>query len=109
MSLITMNMAGSATLTPAGEPSSPGREENRLVERFVRGDAGAFDQIVELYQHRIARLASRLLGWPSDVDDVVQEVFLAIFKNLDKFRHQNALNQEMALRIAAQSIRNILH
>ena len=64
-------------------------EEQILVERFGRGPRhrkndpeqmqkwvdSAFDRIVERYAADIAALANRLLGWPQDVDDVVQDVF----------------------------------
>ena len=61
-------------------------EEQILVERFGRGDDSAFDRIVERYAAEVAALANRLLGWPQDVDDVVQEVFMAAFLGLRKFR-----------------------
>jgi len=61
-------------------------EELALVERFRRGDDSAFDRIVEQYSADIAALANRLLGWPGDVDDVVQEVFVAAFLGLKRFR-----------------------
>jgi len=61
-------------------------EELALVERFRRGDDSAFDRIVEQYSAEVAALANRLLGWPGDVDDVVQEVFVAALVGLKKFR-----------------------
>lgn len=61
-------------------------EEQDLAERFRRGDDSAFDRIVEQHAAEIAALANRLLGWPGDVDDVVQEVFLAAFLALKRFR-----------------------
>ena len=61
-------------------------EDARLVGQFLRGDGAAFDQLVQAHQNRVARLAYRLLGWSGEVDDVVQEVFLAVFKNVAKFR-----------------------
>ena len=61
-------------------------EEQDLVARFRRGDDSAFDRIVEQHSAEIAALANRLLGWPGDVDDVVQEVFLAAFLALKRFR-----------------------
>lgn len=61
-------------------------EEQILVERFRRGDDSAFDRIVERHAAEIAALANRLLGWPQDVDDVVQDVFLAAFTGLKTFR-----------------------
>ena len=79
-------MAGSKTAETTGQPQAPVRRERQLVERFIRGDDSAFDEIVAAYQGRVAGLAYRLLGWPGDVEDVVQEVFLAVFRNLGKFR-----------------------
>ena len=61
-------------------------EEKILVERFGRGDDSAFDRIVARYAAEVAALANRLLGWPQDVDDVVQDVFMAAFTGLRKFR-----------------------
>ncbi len=63
-------------------------EEQALVERFRRGDDSAFDGIVEKYAAEIAAFANRLLGWPQDVEDVVQDVFISAFAGLRKFRGQ---------------------
>ena len=62
-----------------------------LVEKFSRGDETAFDRIVEVYSADIAVLANRLLGWPGDVEDIVQEVLLAAFLGLKKFRCECSL------------------
>ena len=50
-----------------------------------------FDQIVAAHQARVARLASRLLGWRGDVDDVVQDVFLAALRSIGKFRGESSV------------------
>jgi len=63
-------------------------EEQALVERFRRGDDSAFDRIVEQHSAAVAALANRLLGWPGDVDDLVQDVFVSAFVGLKKFRGQ---------------------
>ena len=42
--------------------------------------------MIALYQSRVARLASRLLGWRADVEDVVQDVFLAAMTKAHRFR-----------------------
>jgi len=51
----------------------------------------AFDRIVERYSADIAVLTNRLLGWPNDVEDVVQDIFLAVFVGLKKFRGECSL------------------
>jgi RNA polymerase sigma-70 factor (ECF subfamily) len=60
--------------------------EDLLVEQISRIDESAFDKIVEQYTTDVAALANRLLGWPGDVEDVTQDVFLAAFVGLKKFR-----------------------
>ena len=61
-------------------------DDELWVVQFNRGDESAFDRIVERYATDVAALANRLLGWPGDVEDVTQEVFLAVFLGLKRFR-----------------------
>lgn len=61
-------------------------DDERLVEQFNRGDESAFDRIVGQYSSDVASLASRLLGWSGEVEDVTQDIFLAAFLGLKKFR-----------------------
>jgi len=70
-------------------------EDESLVGRFKRGDEAAFDEIVAQFQSEIAALAHRLLAWSGDVDDVVQEVFLAVYLNLKRFRGESSLRSWM--------------
>jgi RNA polymerase sigma-70 factor (ECF subfamily) len=49
-------------------------------------DGQLFDRLVAAHTGCVTRLAHRLLGWSGDVEDVVQDVFLAAYKNLPKFR-----------------------
>jgi RNA polymerase sigma factor (sigma-70 family) len=59
-----------------------------LVHRFRRGDSTAFEEVVAQFQPRLAMLAYRLLGWRSrsEVEDVVQEVFLSALTHCHRFR-----------------------
>lgn len=66
-------------------------DERVLVERFNGGDDGAFERIVEIHSEGVGGLANRLLCWGGDVEDVVQDVFLAAFVGLKKFRFQCSL------------------
>ena len=61
-------------------------DDELLVRQFSQGDDSAFDRIVKGYSADIAVLANRLLGWPGEVEDIVQDVFLAAFLGLKKFR-----------------------
>jgi len=66
-------------------------DDELLVEQFRRGDKSAFERIVEQYSADVAALANRLLGWPGDVEDITQDIFLAAFLGLKKFRCECSL------------------
>ena len=66
-------------------------DDELLVKQFNNGDNSAFDRIVEAYSAEVAAFANRLLGWPGDVDDIVQDVFLAALLGLKKFRCECSL------------------
>ena len=56
------------------------------------GEAASFEQLVRLHEPKVRRLTYRLLGWRSaEVDDVVQDVFLALLKRLGTFRGDASL------------------
>ena len=66
-------------------------DEKSLIEQFKNGNTDVFDEIIDYYAPDLAALANRLLGWPGDVDDLLQDVFLAAFVGLKKFRCQSTL------------------
>ena len=66
-------------------------DDELLVEQFRRGDKSAFERIVEQYSADVAVLANRMLGWPGDVEDITQDIFLAAFLGLKKFRCECSL------------------
>ncbi|HEX2658035.1 MAG TPA: sigma-70 family RNA polymerase sigma factor [Polyangia bacterium] len=58
------------------------------------GHADARRQIDELFkQHSafVARLVFRLLGRNDEVDDIVQDVFVGLFRGLERMRHPQAM------------------
>jgi RNA polymerase sigma-70 factor (ECF subfamily) len=61
-----------------------------LVERAQRGDRRAFDLLVEKYQRKLARLLSRLIRDPGEVEDVTQEAFVKAYRALPSFRGESA-------------------
>jgi RNA polymerase sigma-70 factor, ECF subfamily len=68
------------TVVTTVEPS-----DEVLAVRAAAGDDLAFETIVERYQRRIFRLASRLTS-DTDAPDVLQETFLQIYRHLSSFR-----------------------
>jgi RNA polymerase sigma-70 factor (ECF subfamily) len=61
-----------------------------LVERAQRGDKRAFELLVEKYQRKLARLLSRLIRDPGEVEDVTQEAFVKAYRALPSFRGDSA-------------------
>ncbi len=61
-------------------------DETALIRAAQNGDRAAFEQLVRAYDQSVLRLAMNLLRSPEDAQDVYQEAFLRVYKNLDKFR-----------------------
>jgi RNA polymerase sigma-70 factor (ECF subfamily) len=61
-------------------------DEAELIRAAQRGDQRAFEQLVRLYDQNVLRLALNLLRSPEDANDIYQEAFLRVFKNLHTFR-----------------------
>jgi RNA polymerase sigma-70 factor, ECF subfamily len=61
-------------------------EDRVLVDKSRRGDREAFDELVAKYYKRIYNLAYRFVGEPEEANDLAQEIFLATYQNLSKFR-----------------------
>src|SRR6266853_265471 len=61
-------------------------DEPELIRAAQRGDQRAFEQLVRLYDQNVLRLALNLLRSPEDANDIYQEAFLRVFKNLHTFR-----------------------
>jgi len=64
--------------------------DQQLVERVQRGDKRAFELLVEKYQRKLARLLSRLIRDPGEVEDVTQEAFIKAYRALPSFRGDSA-------------------
>jgi RNA polymerase sigma-70 factor (ECF subfamily) len=61
-------------------------DESALIRAAQHGDAGAFEELVRLYDQSVLRLALNLLRSPEDANDIYQEAFLRVYKNLHTFR-----------------------
>ncbi|MBP3962658.1 MULTISPECIES: sigma-70 family RNA polymerase sigma factor [Paenibacillus] len=59
--------------------------EAQLVMLSRQGDETAFNKLVELYKDKLSRMAHRILRSKTDTEDVVQETFLKVYLNLNRF------------------------
>jgi RNA polymerase sigma-70 factor (ECF subfamily) len=66
-------------------------DDLRLVESLRSGEERAYEELLTRFQQPVYVLALRLLEDPSGASDVVQEVFLKVFRNVASFRGQSTL------------------
>jgi RNA polymerase sigma-70 factor, ECF subfamily len=61
-------------------------EDNPLVAGTLQGDLSSYEALVAKYQSRIFATARRYARRESDVEDIVQEVFIKAFQKIHTFR-----------------------
>ncbi|MEQ8763552.1 MAG: sigma-70 family RNA polymerase sigma factor [Planctomycetota bacterium] len=57
-----------------------------LMLRVQRGDMSAFTELVDVYQHNVVSMVSRLVKDRVLAEDLAQEVFLKIFRARERYR-----------------------
>jgi len=77
-------------------------DEAALLEKLRKGDAAAYRELVDAYSPRVYRLALGMLGDPAEAEDVLQETFLSVYRNIGGFRGDSGLGTWI-YRIAANA------
>src|SRR5204863_411835 len=80
-------------------------DDSDLIARAQRGDAAAYEEIVQRYQQIAFRTAYVVTGSAADAEDAAQEGFVKAFRALDRFRAGAELRPWL-LRIVANEARN---
>ena len=57
------------------------KELDMTVARAQKGDADAFEQLVNTYRDQVFRLALRMCGNEADADEAAQDAFLSAWKS----------------------------
>jgi RNA polymerase sigma-70 factor, ECF subfamily len=66
-------------------------DDNWLLSGLREGTAEAYELLIASYQQPVYNLVARLLNDSSDASDVVQEVFLKVFRKVGAFRGESTL------------------
>ncbi|MCC6162423.1 MAG: sigma-70 family RNA polymerase sigma factor [Acidobacteria bacterium] len=99
-------MAGELSMKPVTlDWAGLGDGEAALVSRCLSGDELACTELVETHQRMVYQLAFHLLGDKEEALDLSQDVFLTVFRMLDRFRGQSAL-RTWIYRIVVNQARN---
>jgi RNA polymerase sigma-70 factor (ECF subfamily) len=56
-----------------------------LIERCLRGDQAAWEQIVKQHWRKVFNVAYKFVGSHEQAEDLTQDIFLKIFKSLETF------------------------
>ena len=72
---------------PAMSPDSQSATAivDELIERCLKGDQQAWEQIVRLHWRKVFNVAYKFVGKHDEAEDLTQDIFLKIFKSLDTF------------------------
>jgi RNA polymerase sigma-70 factor (ECF subfamily) len=57
-----------------------------LIQRVGQGQRGAFDELYRRYADVVYRRLSRLIGPDPEVEDLMQQIFIDVFRSLPGFR-----------------------
>jgi RNA polymerase sigma-70 factor, ECF subfamily len=82
-------------------------EEAMFVMRLQAHEDAAYDELVRTYSASIFHVAYRMLGDSAEASDLVQEIFLKVFRNIGGFKGEAAL-KTWVFRIAFSEILNRL-
>ena len=56
-----------------------------LIQRWQSGNSDAFEAIFNYYKDKVYRTALLMIGNASQAEDILQEVFVRVYKSKDKF------------------------
>jgi RNA polymerase sigma-70 factor (ECF subfamily) len=89
----SLHLGEPAFVEPVAVPLDRGDtyDHKWLVEGLRRGEEKAYEVLITDFQQPVYNLVSRLLSDPADACDVVQEVFLKIFRKIGAFRGDSSL------------------
>lgn len=65
-------------------------DDDILIKAHLKGDPKAFEVLFKKYREQVARLVYSIVKHEALVQDIVQEVFLLVFRHLSKFRQHAA-------------------
>lgn len=64
-------------------------EDFLIIAAFLNGEEKAFKQLITRHKEKVRNLIFLTLGNTDYVDDIAQEVFITVFRNLNKFRFES--------------------
>jgi RNA polymerase sigma-70 factor (ECF subfamily) len=79
--------------------------EHSLLKRLRDRDERAFRELVAQHRDRVFNITYRMLGNRSEAEDVAQEVFITVFKQIDTFEERSKFSTWL-YRVAVNHTKN---
>jgi RNA polymerase sigma-70 factor, ECF subfamily len=83
------------------------KSDAELIAAVLKGDSASFEPLIQKYQPRIFATARRYARRESEVEDIVQEVFIKAFQKLGSFRAE-APFEHWLMRLAVRTCYDFL-
>ena len=83
------------------------KTDAELIQAVLKGDSASFEPLIQKYQPRIFATARRYARRESEVEDIVQEVFIKAFQKLSSFRGE-APFEHWLMRLAVRTCYDFL-
>jgi RNA polymerase sigma-70 factor (ECF subfamily) len=83
------------------------KTEAELIAAVIKGDAASFEPLIQKYSPRVFATARRYARRESEVEDIVQEVWLKAFQKLGSFRGE-APFEHWLMRLAVRTCYDFL-
>ncbi len=66
--------------------------EPEFIAKLVARDERAFNELVRVFERRIFGMLVRMIGNPTEAEDLTHEVFIQVFKSIGSFRGESKLS-----------------
>jgi RNA polymerase sigma-70 factor (ECF subfamily) len=72
------------------EVNRPQESDFELAKKAAAGDGVAFEELYRRHYRRVYALTLRMMGNPTEAEDMTQDVFLQLFNKIGMFRGESA-------------------
>jgi RNA polymerase sigma-70 factor, ECF subfamily len=89
-------------------PSRKDSSSHDLVARCQQGEQDALSEFYATYRQDVTRTLFRVLGPGADLEDAVQDVFVEVFRSIDRFKGQSKITTwlyRVSVNVGLQKIR----
>lgn len=82
--------------------------DKELISKCLSGEERAFTEMMDRYGDKIYSFVGRMIGFGAETDDAVQDIFVKIFKSLDRYEGTRAKFSTWVFAIARNHAIDIL-